>query len=79
MQFSFVDLLFHLWFVTILLCCFERCCQHLNFFTGIIATGARDGNIIIWDKRCKPDHFADRVAPAHHMGKLTRQLNNVTS
>ncbi|XP_050710726.1 denticleless protein homolog isoform X2 [Eriocheir sinensis] len=33
----------------------------------IIATGARDGNIIIWDKRCKPDHFADRIAPAHHM------------
>ncbi|KAK8382794.1 hypothetical protein O3P69_011380 [Scylla paramamosain] len=32
----------------------------------MIATGARDGNIIIWDRRCRPHHRADEIAPAHH-------------
>lgn len=32
----------------------------------VIATGARDGSVIIWDKRCKPHHRADEIAPAHH-------------
>ncbi|KAK3872802.1 hypothetical protein Pcinc_022155 [Petrolisthes cinctipes] len=31
----------------------------------VLATGARDGTIIIWDKRCKPHHRADEIAPAH--------------
>lgn len=39
---------------------------------GVLATGARDGNIIIWDKRCKPHHRADEIAPAHQChGKLS--------
>lgn len=48
----------------------ESCLKMFNrvhFTTGVIATGARDGNIIIWDKRCKPSFLADTIAPAHHM------------
>ncbi|XP_027236579.2 denticleless protein homolog [Penaeus vannamei] len=40
---------------------------HVNPFDPyVIATGARDGSVIIWDKRCKPHHRADEIAPAHH-------------
>ncbi|KAG7173459.1 lethal(2)denticleless-like, partial [Homarus americanus] len=40
---------------------------HVNPYDPcVIATGARDGNVIIWDKRCKPYHKADEIAPAHH-------------
>ncbi|XP_068215363.1 protein lethal(2)denticleless-like [Palaemon carinicauda] len=40
---------------------------HVNPFDPyVIATGGRDGSIIIWDKRCKPHYRADDIAPAHY-------------
>ncbi|KAK7086294.1 hypothetical protein SK128_020087 [Halocaridina rubra] len=40
---------------------------HVNPYDPcVISTGSRDNSIIIWDKRCKPHHRADHIAPAHH-------------
>ncbi|XP_076046240.1 WD40 domain-containing protein denticleless [Oratosquilla oratoria] len=39
---------------------------HVNPYDPcVLATGGRDGNVIIWDMRCQPSHIADEIAPAH--------------